>query len=252
MMKEDKDYIFGVRAVIEAIRAGKELNKILIQKGMNKELFNELKAALKGNDFNLQFVPIEKLNKITLNNHQGVVALISPIEYHKTVDIVEDLLEKNVTPNLLVLDRITDVRNFGAIARSAECLGVHAIIIPARGAAQITSDAIKTSAGALNRIPVCREDYLQDTLLMLQQYDFKIVACTEKTEGLLPDTDLTGATAIVMGSEENGISPEIMKYCNKRAKIPLFGAISSYNVSVAAGIVLYEKAMQQSHIDKTK
>ncbi|GAA0876446.1 23S rRNA (guanosine(2251)-2'-O)-methyltransferase RlmB [Wandonia haliotis] len=249
-MKENTDYIFGVRAVIEAIRAGKELNKILIQKGMNKELFNELKATLKGKDYNLQFVPVEKLNKVTANNHQGVVAFISPVSYYKTVDIVESLLEEKKTPNLLVLDRITDVRNFGAIARSAECLGVHAIIIPARGSVQITPDAIKTSAGALNRIPVCREDHLQDVLLMLQQYDFKIVACTEKTEGLLPDTDLTGATAIVMGSEENGISPEVMKYCNKRAKIPLFGAISSFNVSVAAGIVLYEKAMQQNHAEQ--
>jgi 23S rRNA (guanosine2251-2'-O)-methyltransferase len=249
-MKEDKDLIFGLRPVIEAIRAGKELNKILIQKGMDKDLFVELKNELKGKDFNLQFVPIEKLNKLTLNNHQGVIALISPIEYHSTVDIVEDLLEKGITPNLLMLDRVTDVRNFGAIARTAECLGVHAIIIPARGAAQITSDAIKTSAGALNRIPVCREEYLQDTLLMLQQYDFKIVGCTEKTDGLLHDTDLSGASVIIMGSEENGISPEILKYCSKRAKIPLFGAISSYNVSVASGIILYEKAMQQKHAEQ--
>ena len=249
-MKEDKDYIFGVRAVIEAVKADKEINKILIQKGMNKDLFNELKSELKGKDYNLQFVPIEKINKITLQNHQGVVALISPIEYHTTVDIVEELLSNNRIPNLLMLDRVTDVRNFGAIARSAECLGVDAIIIAARGSAQITSDAIKTSAGALSRIPVCREEHLQDTLLMLKQYQIKVIACTEKTDGLLPDTDLSGASVIILGSEENGIAPELIKHCDKRAKIPLFGAISSFNVSVAAGIVLYEKAMQQSHAEK--
>lgn len=244
-MKEDIDYIFGVRAIIEAIRAEKEINKIMIQRGMNKELFMELKEELRGKDFNLQFVPIEKLNKITQQNHQGVVAFISPVNYYNTVDIIEELLANNETPNLLMLDRITDVRNFGAIARTAECLGVHAIIIPAKGSASITPDALKTSAGALNRIKVCREDHLQDVLLLAKQYELKIIACTEKTEGLLPDTDLRGGSIIILGSEENGISPELFKYCDKRAKIPLFGSIASYNVSVAAGIVLYEKSMQQ-------
>jgi 23S rRNA (guanosine2251-2'-O)-methyltransferase len=244
-MKEDKDFIFGVRAVIEAIRAGKEINKIIIQRGMNKDLFLELKQELRGKDFNLQFVPIEKLNKLTQQNHQGVIAFISPVTYYKTVDVLEELVAGEIEPNLLMLDRITDVRNFGAIARTAECLGVHAIIIPAKGSASITADAIKTSAGALNRIKVCREEHLQDTLLLLKQYGLKVIACTEKTQGLLPDTDLRGGSVILMGSEEDGISPELFKYCDKRAKIPLFGSIASYNVSVAAGIVLYEKAMQQ-------
>jgi 23S rRNA (guanosine2251-2'-O)-methyltransferase len=244
-MKEDKDFIFGVRAVIEAIRAGKEINKIIIQRGMNKELFLELKQELRGKDFNLQFVPIEKLNKLTQQNHQGVIAFISPVTYYQTVDVLEELIAGEIEPNLLMLDRITDVRNFGAIARTAECLGVHAIIIPAKGSASITADAIKTSAGALNRIKVCREEHLQDTLLLVKQYGLKVIACTEKTQGLLPDTDLRGGSVIIMGSEEDGISPELFKYCDKRAKIPLFGSIASYNVSVAAGIVLYEKAMQQ-------
>jgi 23S rRNA (guanosine2251-2'-O)-methyltransferase len=244
-MKEDKDFIFGVRAVIEAIRAGKEINKIIIQRGMNKDLFLELKQELRGKDFNLQFVPIEKLNKLTQQNHQGVIAFISPVTYYKTVDVLEELVAGEIEPNLLLLDRITDVRNFGAIARTAECLGVHAIIIPAKGSASITADAIKTSAGALNRIKVCREEHLQDTLLLVKQYGLKVIACTEKTQGLLPDTDLRGGSVILMGSEEDGISPELFKYCDKRAKIPLFGSIASYNVSVAAGIVLYEKAMQQ-------
>lgn len=244
-MKEDKDFIFGVRAVIEAIRAGKEINKIIIQRGMNKDLFLELKQELRGKDFNLQFVPIEKLNKLTQQNHQGVIAFISPVTYYKTVDVLEELVAGEIEPNLLMLDRITDVRNFGAIARTAECLGVHAIIIPAKGSASITADAIKTSAGALNRIKVCREEHLQDTLLLVKQYRLKVIACTEKTQGLLPDTDLRGGSVILMGSEEDGISPELFKYCDKRAKIPLFGSIASYNVSVAAGIVLYEKAMQQ-------
>lgn len=244
-MKEDKDFIFGVRAVIEAIRAGKEINKIIIQRGMSKELFLELKQELRGKDFNLQFVPIEKLNKLTQQNHQGVIAFISPVTYFNAVDVIEELVASEIEPNLLMLDRITDVRNFGAIARTAECLGVHAIIIPAKGSAAITSDAIKTSAGALNRIKVCREEHLQDTLLMVKQYGLKVIACTEKTQGLLPDTDLRGGSVIIMGSEEDGVSPELFKYCDKRAKIPLFGSIASYNVSVAAGIVLYEKAMQQ-------
>jgi len=248
-MKENIDFIFGLRAVIEAIRAGKEINKIMIQKGMDKDLFLELKKETAKKDYNLQFVPIEKLNKLTLQNHQGVIAFIAPVEYHSTEEIMEKILAEGRTANFLMLDRITDVRNFGAIARSAECLGVDAIIIPKKGGATITADAIKTSAGALNSLPVCREDYLQDTLLMLEQYGVKIIACTEKTKNSLPEVNFSGSTCIVLGSEEDGISPEVLKYCKERAKIPLSGKIGSFNVSVAAGIVLYEKAMQVSNAE---
>lgn len=241
-MKENIDFIFGIRAVIEAIRADKEINKIMIQKGMDKELFLELKKATSGKNFNLQFVPIEKLNKLTRSNHQGVIALISPIAYFSTEYIMEKLISEGKSANLLMLDRITDVRNFGAIARSAACLGVDAIIIPKKGGVSVTADAVKTSAGALNMMPICKEDYLQDTLLLLEQYGVKIIACTEKTEQLIGEVDFSGSTCIVMGSEEDGISPEILKYCKERAKIPLVGKIASFNVSVAAGIVLYEKS----------
>lgn len=244
-MSSDSGYIFGVHAVIEALRSDAIINKILIQKGMDKQLFIELKNELKGKNHQLQFVPIEKINKICKQNHQGVVAIISPVEYHETVDIVEQLIEEGKQPNLLMLDRITDVRNFGAIARTAECMGVDAIIIAAKGAAQITPDAIKTSSGALSRIPVCREEHLQDALLMLKQYELKVIACTEKTPHLVPDTNMLGGSVIIMGSEEDGISQELLKQADVRAKIPMLGAIFSLNVGVATGIVLYEKMMQE-------
>lgn len=244
-MNKETGYIFGIHAVIEALRTDVVINKILIQKGMDKDLFIQLKNELKGKNHQLQFVPVEKINKVCKQNHQGVLAFVSPIEYHNTVDIVEQLIEEGRKPNLLMLDRITDVRNFGAIARTAECMGVDALIIATKGAAQITPDAIKTSSGALNRIPVCREDHLQDVLLMLKQYDFKIIACTEKTAHEVPDTNMLGSSLIILGSEEDGISLELLKHADVRAKIPMMGAISSLNVGVATGIVLYEKLMQE-------
>jgi len=246
---ENSGHIFGVHGVIEAIRSEVVINKILIQKGMDKDLFIQLKNELKGKNHHLQFVPIEKIDKLCKQNHQGVLAMVSPVEYFKTVDVVEELLEAGKQPNLLMLDRITDVRNFGAIARTAECLGIDAIIIAAKGAAQITSDAVKTSSGALTRIKVCREEYLQDALLMLKQYEFKIVACTEKTAHLVPDTNLIGASVIIMGSEEDGISQELLKLADVRAKIPMMGAISTLNVGVATGVILYEKMMQEKTRD---
>ena len=244
-MNKENTYIFGVHAVIEALRSETVINKILIQKGIDKELFLQLKNELKGKNHQLQFVPVEKINKLCKQNHQGVLAFVSPVEYHQTVDIVEQLLEEGRKPNLLMLDRITDVRNFGAIARTAECMGVDAIIIASKGAAQITPDAIKTSSGALSRIPVCREDHLIDVLLMLKQYELKIIACTEKTAHEVPDTNMLGASVIIMGSEEDGISSELLKHADVRAKIPMYGVIASLNVGVATGIVLYEKMMQE-------
>ena len=171
-MEKDDNIIFGIRAVIEAVKSEAVINKILIQKGMDKQLFIELKDALKGKNHQLQFVPIEKINKVCKQNHQGVIAFISPVTYHEVVELTERLLAEEKQPSFLMLDRITDVRNFGAIARTAECLGVDALIIASKGAAQITGDAVKTSAGALNRIPVCREEHLQDTILALKQYGF--------------------------------------------------------------------------------
>ncbi len=242
--KEIPDLIFGVRAVIEAVHAEKEINKIMIQRGMNKALFKELKEALANKKYTLQFVPAEKLNRLTNKNHQGVVAFISPVEYHSIEDIVHTVFENGDEPNILVLDRITDVRNFGAIARSAECAGVHAIVIPDRESALITSDAIKTSAGALNKIPVCKSRDLNATVEFLKTSGLRIVACTEKTDQLIFDTTLSGSTAIIMGSEEDGISNDLLRIAHQRAKIPILGTLGSYNVGVSAGIVLYEKMRQ--------
>jgi 23S rRNA (guanosine2251-2'-O)-methyltransferase len=242
--KEAKDIIFGIRAVIEAIRAGREINKILIQKGMQKELFYELKAEIAGKDFNLQFVPVEKLNKLTQQNHQGVIAFISPVEYQKIETLVDAFIEKDQKPCILFLDRLTDVRNFGAIARTAECLGVDAIVIPSRSSVSVTPDAIKTSAGALHKIPVCKSDNLKDSLFYLQQSGLRIVAATEKTSVPLYEVNLRGGVAIIMGSEEDGVSNDILNMADIKAKIPMRGTISSMNVGVSAGIILYERLRQ--------
>jgi 23S rRNA (guanosine2251-2'-O)-methyltransferase len=243
--KDDDEFIFGVRAVIEAIKADREINKIMIQKGMNKDLFQELKDTLVDKNYYLQFVPVEKLNKVTENNHQGVIAYVAPISYHKVEDLVEKMLEEGKKPCILVLDRITDVRNFGAIARTAECEGVDAILIPSRGSVQVTSDAIKTSAGALNRIPVCKSDNIKDSLFYIQQCGLRIVACTEKTQTPLYQANLRGSVAIIMGSEEDGITNDFLNMADIKARIPMRGEIASMNVGVATGIVLYEKTRQE-------
>lgn len=243
--KEDKDIIFGVRAVIEAIKAEREINKILIQKGMQKELFMELKDALKGKDLNLQFVPGQKLDRLTQNNHQGVIAFVSPIEYFSIETLVDEKLLAGEKVNVLVLDRITDVRNFGGIARTAECQGVDAILIPSKGSALVTSDAVKTSAGALNRIPVCKTDDLKNSLFYLQQSGLRLVACTEKAKNKLFEVNLRGSVAIILGSEEDGITQDLINMADISTKIPMRGEIASLNVGVAAGMVLYEKTRQE-------
>ncbi|MFO0494734.1 MAG: 23S rRNA (guanosine(2251)-2'-O)-methyltransferase RlmB [Flavobacteriia bacterium] len=243
--KPQEDIIYGVRAVIEAIKAEREINKIMILKGMNKDLFMELKQALNGKNFQLQFVPVQKLDSLTDGNHQGVVAFVSPVEYKSIEPFVDDLIGKGEKPFILVLDRITDVRNFGAIARTAECQGVDAILIPAKGSALVTADAVKTSAGALNRITVCKTDNLKDSLFYLQQSGLRIVSCTEKTKIPLYEVNLRGAVAVILGSEEDGITSDLLNMSDIKAKIPMRGEISSLNVGVAAGMVLYEKTRQE-------
>jgi len=242
---EEQNLIFGMRAVIEAIHAGKEIEKILLQKGLSNELYNQLRQALKGQTIPLQFVPPEKLKRITDKNHQGVVAYLTEITYYSTEDLLAQIFEKGKIPLVLILDRITDVRNFGAVARSAECAGVDFIIIPTRGAAQINGDAIKTSAGALHRLPVCREDNLKQVIEYLKESGLQIIACHEKTDSLIYDADFTKPTAIIMGSEENGISGEYLKRSDMQVKIPMPGKIASLNVSVATGIVLFEAVKQR-------
>jgi len=200
---------------------------------------------LHGNTVPIQFVPPEKLRRITDKNHQGVVAYLTEITYYETAELLTNVFEKGRTPLVLVLDRVTDVRNFGAVARSAECAGVDFIIIPSRGAAQINGDAIKTSAGALHRIKVCREDNLKNTLDYLSEAGLQIVACHEKTDKLIYDADFSQPTVVIMGSEENGISNEYLKRSDVQVKIPMPGAIASLNVSVATGIVLFEAVKQR-------
>jgi 23S rRNA (guanosine2251-2'-O)-methyltransferase len=243
--KTSENLVFGVHSVIEAVKSGKAINRIWIQKNMNKDLFLELKKELNGKEYALQFVPIEKINSLVQGNHQGVVADISPVEYGQIEPFVEELLEKNEKPFILVLDRITDVRNFGAIARTAACQGVDAILIPDKGSALITPDAIKTSAGALHHLPVCKTKSLKDSLFYLQQCGLRVVACTEKGAIPLYETNLRGSVAVILGSEENGITQDLINLADVRAKIPMFGDISSLNVGVAAGMVLYEKTRQE-------
>jgi 23S rRNA (guanosine2251-2'-O)-methyltransferase len=248
-MENNDTLIFGMRAVIEAIEADKAIDKILLQKGLSNELYNQLRKALAGKDIPFQFVPPEKLKRLTDNkNHQGVVAYIAEVVYSDTEELLARVFEKGKTPLVLILDRITDVRNFGAIARSAECAGVDFIIIPSRGAAQINGDAIKTSAGALHRLPVCREENLKTTIDYLKEYGLQIVACHEKTETSVYQADFKKPTAIIMGSEENGISGEYIKRSDVQVKIPMSGTIASLNVSVATGIVLFEVVHQRQSV----
>jgi len=243
--KEKSNFIFGTRTAIEAIRAGKEVDKIFIQKGLNNELFAELRKLITDGNIPHQFVPIEKLDRITGKNHQGVICFLSEITFYNIENLLPGIYEKGTVPLLLILDKVTDVRNFGAICRTAECSGVNAIIIPTRGSAQINADAVKTSAGALQLIPVCREENLKNTIIFLKESGVQIVACTEKTDDYYYSLDFTQPTAIIMGSEEDGISGEYLKLCDHKAKIPLLGEIQSLNVSVACGVLLYEVVKQR-------
>lgn len=245
--KENNEFVFGIRAVIEAIKSGKDVESIYIQRGISGGLILELKAILKDSQIPVHNVPVEKLNRMTQKNHQGVIAVISPITYQKIEDIIPMIYEKGETPLILILDSITDVRNMGAIARTAACVGIHAIVVPLKNAAQINADAIKTSAGALFTIPICRHASLLKTAQFLQESGLQIVACTEKTNDMIYAPDYTVPTAIVMGSEDEGISNEILRMANHLAKIPMQGTIESLNVSVATGVILYEAIRQRTN-----
>lgn len=242
---ESNQLIFGIRAVIEAIKSGKEIESLYIQRGLTGGIILELRSLLTENNITFQLVPIEKLNRLTPKNHQGAVAFISPITYEKIENIIPAIYERGEVPLILMLDGITDVRNFGAIARTAECAGVHALVVPSKGSAQVNPDAIKTSAGALYKIPVCRHENLLRTAKFLQESGLQLVACTEKTNDYLYKPDYTVPTTIILGSEENGISTDLMRISDHLAKIPMFGEIESLNVSVSAGILLYEAIRQK-------
>jgi len=243
--RESNQMVFGIRAVMEAIRSGKEIESLYIQRGLGGPLFFELKELLTEYKIESQQVPVEKLNRVTAKNHQGIIGIISPITYYKIEDIIPMVFEKGEVPLILVLDGITDVRNIGAIARTAECAGVHAIVVPAKGSAQINGDAIKTSAGALYNIPVCRENSLLQTARFLQASGLQLVCCTEKTNDFIYAPDYTAPTAIIMGSEDEGIGNELIRISDHLAKIPMFGEIESLNVSVSTGVILYEAIRQR-------
>lgn len=232
--------IFGIRAVIEAIKADKEIDKIFMRRDMSNELSRELFAALNGKEVPIIKVPAEKLNRLTMKNHQGVVAFISSVTYQHIEDIIPTLYEEGKTPFVVVLDGITDVRNFGAIARTCECAGVHAIVVPVRGGAPANADAIKTSAGALHSLPVCRAQSLTETIKFLKASGLKVIAATEKTKVNYTEIDYSGPVAVIMGAEDIGIAPENLRICDEMVSIPILGNIQSLNVSVAAGILIYE------------
>ncbi len=243
MKKEN--IIYGIRPVIEAIKAAKEIEKILIQNGLRNERTYELKKLINDYSIPYQYVPREKLQRITNQNHQGVVCYISPVDYQPIENIIQGVFESGNTPLVLILDKITDVRNIGAIARTAECAGVDAIIIPGRGSALLGPDAVKTSAGALLKVAFHRSENLKKTIEYLKNSGLKIVAATEKGEVLYYESDMKGPLAIIMGSEETGVSGEYLKMTDQIVKIPLFGEIESLNVSVASGILLYETLRQR-------
>ena len=239
------EMVFGIQSVLETLRSDQQIDKLYMEKGLSNPDIQNLAFQ---NRVTIQRVPVEKLDRLTRKNHQGVVCLVAQVQYVKLSNVIADVFERGEQPFFLVLDRITDVRNFGAIARTAECTGIQCIVIPGRGAAAINSDAMKTSSGALNHISVCREPDLTETIKYLQTSGIAVVACTEKSSRDLYErtTDLTGPLAIVVGSEEDGISPELLRMVDTHVKIPLLGAVGSLNVSVATGVVLYEAVRQRS------
>ena len=242
---ETNEYIFGLHSVIEAIEAGRDIDKILVKKDLHSEMAVRLHDLARSYQIPMQRVPVERLNRITRKNHQGVVALLAAVTYQKLEHIVPQLYEDGIEPFMLVLDGVTDVRNFGGMARTAECCGVNAIVIPERGSVTVNADAVKTSAGALNYLPVCRERTTLSAVKRLRQSGFNVVAVSEKADINYTTADYTVPTALVLGAEDTGISPEVLKECDTFVSIPMFGHIGSLNVSVAAGVLMYEVVRQR-------
>lgn len=242
---ESNEYIFGLHAVIEAIEAARDIDKILVKKDIHSEMAARLHDLARTYRIPMQRVPVEKLNRITRKNHQGVIALLSAVPYQKLEDIVPQLYEDGIQPFMLILDGVTDVRNFGGMARTAECCGVNAIVIPERGSVTVNADALKTSAGALHYLPVCRERNLYEAVRFLKDNGYQVVAATEKADYNYTLGDYTSPVAIVMGAEDHGISPDVLKLCDTKVSIPMFGHIGSLNVGVAAAVMMYEVVRQR-------
>ena len=242
---EKNDYIFGIRAVIEAIEAGKQIDKLLIKKDLHGPLADELLAMVREHRIVAQRVPVERLNRVTRKNHQGVVAYVASVNYYTLEQLVPQFYEDGILPFVVVLDGITDVRNFGAIARTADCCGVGALVIAERGAASVNADSAKTSAGALMSLPVCRERSIVGAVRFLKDNGYQIVAATEKSKELYTSGKYDGPVAIVMGAEDTGLSEESLRACDEMGAIPICGHIGSLNVSVAAGVMIYEAVRQR-------
>ncbi len=244
-MTNEKTFLFGTRAVMEAIHAGRELDKVLVQKNLNNPLVRDLLTLARDNRVPIQRVPVQKLNRYTRKNHQGVICLLSSISYASLDHIISQCFSEGRIPLIVMLDRVTDVRNFGAIARTADAAGVDALVVQLTGHAQITGDAIKTSAGALNHLPVCRVGSLKNCLKELKNSGLQVVACSEKASTLMYAAELTTPTVLLMGSEKDGISRELIEVCDQHIKIPMAGKIASLNVSVATALVLFECVRQR-------
>lgn len=243
---EKENLIFGIRAIIEAINAGKEVDKVFIQKDAQSDLMQDLMKTMKKNNINFSYVPAEKLNRLTSNNHQGAVATIAPISFVSLETLVEGVIESGKKPLFLILDQLSDARNFGAIIRTAECTGVDGIIVQKQGSAPVNGDTVKTSAGAVFNVPICKVDHIKDAIFYLQGSGIKTVAATEKTDQNIYDIDFNEPVAIIMGSEDRGVNPSVLKIVDEKAKLPMFGSIGSLNVSVACGAFLYETIRQRS------
>ncbi len=244
-IEKNNNYIFGIHSIIEAIKAGKNIEKILLKQQFTSDLLAELRQLAREHNILIQYVPLNKLNKISKGRHQGAIALVSPIEFWNLEELVTQNFEKGKMPLVLMLDRVTDVRNFGAIVRTAECAGVTGIVVPMKNSAQISGDAMKTSAGALNYVPIVREKNLEDALTFLKTMGFQIVAATEKGSSYYFDIDFTKPTVIIMGAEDKGISVKLLKKADFEAKIPILGNVESLNVAVAASIFIYEAVEQR-------
>ncbi|MDE3741554.1 23S rRNA (guanosine(2251)-2'-O)-methyltransferase RlmB [Maribacter polysaccharolyticus] len=242
---EKPTQIYGIRAIIEAINADEAIDKIFIQKGLKGDLSKELEGLIRKHGINVSYVPPEKLHRLTKNNHQGVIANISPITFYDLETLVEQVMESKKAPLFLLLDQLSDVRNFGAIIRTAECTGVDGIIIQKKGSAPVTADTIKTSAGAAFKVPIVKVDHIKDAVFYLQASGISVTVATEKTNSTIYDASFNGPSAIVMGAEDKGVSPSVIKAADQTAKLPLMGEIGSLNVSVACGVFLYEVVRQR-------
>lgn len=244
-MIDKSQVVFGIRAVIEAIESGKQVDKVLMKKDLGGKLARELLSVTREYNVPVQRVPVERINKVTRKNHQGVIAFMAAVDYYHVDDIVPALYDEGINPLVVVLDGVTDVRNFGAIARTCECAGVNCIVIPERNSVSVNADAVKTSAGALNYLPVCRERNLVKAVQYLRDSGFKVMGASEKTDLNYTKADFTGPVAIVLGAEDTGISTDVLKLCDTLVAIPEFGQINSLNVSVAGGIMIYEVVRQR-------